>query len=134
MKRLKKIASLMCAAVLTVSAFVVPVRAADSQTALQTVQALGIISGDNAGSMNLSSNVTRAEFAKMMISASVYKDEMGSEVASSLYKDVKKDHWAVEYIRVVVENGWLTGYSDGTFRPDSKIKYEEAATALLKLL
>ena len=70
----------------------------------------------------------------MMISASVYKDEMGDEVASSLYKDVKKDHWAVEYIRVAVENGWFTGYSDGTFRPDSKIKYEEAATAALKLL
>lgn len=134
MKRLKKFASLMCAALISVSAFAVPVHAADSQTALQTVQALGIIGGDGVGNMNLSSNVTRAEFAKMMISASVYKDEMGDEVASSLYKDVKKDHWAVEYIRVAVENGWFTGYSDGTFRPDSKIKYEEAATAVLKLL
>ena len=57
---------------------------------LETVQALGIIGGDGAGNMNLSSNVTRAEFAKMMISASVYKDEMGDEVASSLYKDVKR--------------------------------------------
>ncbi len=134
MKRLKRFTSLICAAVLSVSAFVMPVSAADSQTAMSTVRALGIISGDNAGSMNLTSNVTRAEFAKMMISASVYKDEMGEEVASSLYSDVKKDNWAVEYIRVAVENGWLTGYSDGTFRPNSFIKYEEAATALLKLL
>ena len=131
MKRLKRFTSLICAAVLSVSAFVMPVSAADSQTAMSTVRALGIISGDNAGSMNLTSNVTRAEFAKMMISASVYKDEMGEEVASSLYSDVKKDNWAVEYIRVAVENGWLTGYSDGTFRPNSFIKYEEAATACL---
>lgn len=134
MKRLKRFTSLICAAVLSVSAFVMPVSAADSQTAMSTVKALGIISGDSSGSMNLTSNVTRAEFAKMMISASVYKDEMGEEVASSLYSDVKKDNWAVEYIRVAVENGWLTGYSDGTFRPNNYIKYEEAATALLKLL
>ena len=45
MKRLKKFASLMCAALISVSAFAVPVHAADSQTALQTVQALGIIGG-----------------------------------------------------------------------------------------
>ncbi len=130
MKGLKKIAGLLLAAVMTVSAVVVPTYAATTQaTALQTVTALGIMSSDN-----LSSNVTRAEFAKMLVSASVYKDEMGDESASSLYKDVKSDHWAVEYIRVAVENEWLTGYSDGTFRPDNNIKYEEAATAILKLL
>ncbi|MDD5944689.1 MAG: S-layer homology domain-containing protein [Clostridia bacterium] len=134
MKGFKRIAGLVCAAVMTVSSFTVPVYAADSQTAIETVRALGIISGDGAGNMNLSSPVTRAEFAKMMISASVYKDEMGDESVSSLYKDVKKDHWAVEYIRVAVENGWMTGYSDGTFRPSNNIKYEEAATAVLKLL
>ena len=85
--------------------------------------------------MNLTGNVSRAEFAKMLAStASVYSDEMGDETASSLYKDVKKDYWAVEYIRVAVDNGWMTGYSDGTFKPEQHIKYEEAATATLKLL
>ena len=134
MKRLKRFASLICAAVLTVSAFVTPVFAASSQTAIETVKALGIMGGDGAGNMNLTSTVTRAEFAKMLVSASVYKDEMGDESASSLYKDVKMNYWAVEYIRVAVDNGWMTGYSDGTFRPDNKIKYEEAATAVLKVL
>ena len=134
MKRLKRFASLICAAVLTVSAFVTPVFAASSQTAIETVKALGIMGGDGSGNMNLTSTVTRAEFAKMLVSASVYKDEMGDESASSLYKDVKMNYWAVEYIRVAVDNGWMTGYSDGTFRPDNKIKYEEAATAILKVL
>ena len=133
MKGLKKIASLACAAVFAVSAFATPVFAADSQTAIETVRALGIIDGDGTG-MNLTGNVSRAEFAKMLVSASVYSDEMGDETASSLYKDVKKDYWAVEYIRVAVDNGWMTGYSDGTFRPEQHIKYEEAATATLKLL
>ena len=103
--------------------------AADSATALETVKALGITTGENLGS-----SVTRAEFAKMLVSASTFKDEVGTDSANSLYKDVKKDHWAVEYIKIAVEQGWMTGYSDGTFRPSNTIRYEEAATAVLKLL
>ena len=63
MKGLKKIASLACAAVFAVSAFATPVFAADSQPAIETVRALGIIDGDGTG-MNLTGNVSRAEFAK----------------------------------------------------------------------
>ncbi len=134
MKVFKRLTGFMCAVVLTVSAIGTSAYAMTNQTAIETVRALGIISGDGSGALNLSANVTRAEFAKMMISASVYKDEMGDEAVSSLYKDVKKDHWAVEYIRVAVANGWFVGYSDGTFRPSNNIRYEEAATAVLKLL
>ncbi len=135
---MKKIASKFAALGIIVlmlfSSLAMPVYAADNATALETVKALGILSGDGSGNLNLSSNVTRAEFVKMMISASTYKDEIGTESVSSLYKDVKKDCWAVEYIRIAVENGWFVGYSDGTFRPNNNIRYEEAATAILKLL
>lgn len=135
---MKKIASKFAALGIIVlmlfSSLAMPVYAADNATALETVKALGILSGDGSGSLNLTSNVTRAEFVKMMISASTYKDEIGTESVSSLYKDVKKDNWAVEYIRIAVENGWFVGYSDGTFRPSNNIRYEEAATAILKLL
>lgn len=129
-----KIAALGLIVLMLFSSLTMPVFAADNATALETVKALGIIGGDGSGNLNLSSNVTRAEFVKMMITASTYKDEIGSETVSSLYKDVKKDNWAVEYIRIAVENGWFVGYSDGTFRPNNNIKYEEAATAVLKLL
>jgi len=129
-----KIAALGVIVLMLFSSMAMPVYAADNASALETVKALGIISGDGSGNLNLSTNVTRAEFVKMMISASTYKDEVGTETVSSLYKDVKKDNWAVEYIRIAVENGWFVGYSDGTFRPSNNIKYEEAATAVLKLL
>ena len=108
--------------------------AQSTDTALETVKVLGIMVGDEDGNMNLSSPVTRAEFVKMMTAASAYQDTVGSGYGSSLFKDVKSSHWAGEYIRLGVEQGWFNGYVDGTFRPDSSITLEEGCTALLRLL
>lgn len=108
--------------------------AQSTDTALETVKVLGIMVGDENGNMNLSSPVTRAEFVKMMTAASAYQDTVGSGYGSSLFKDVKSSHWAGEYIRLGVEQGWFNGYVDGTFRPDSSITLEEGCTALLRLL
>ena len=122
---------------LTVSmlcALAVPVSAADSG-AVQTVQALGIIVGDGNGNMNLSAGVTRAEFTKMLVAASSYKDSISSDgTGYSLFKDVKSNHWASEYIRVAVESGWVVGYTDGSFRPDQPVRLEEACSAMLRVL
>ena len=84
--------------------------------------------------MNLSGNVTRAQFVKMMTAASTYRDSVGAGYGYSLFKDVKSDHWASEYIKLAVEQGWITGYVDGTFRPNNTVTLEEACTALLRML
>ena len=94
---------------------------------------LGILSGDGSGNLNLSSSVTRAQFVTMMVAASSHKDAVGS-YGSSLFKDLKGDHWASPYVKVAVEQGWMSGYVDGTFRPDQGITLEEGCTALLRLL
>ena len=107
--------------------------AADGDTMLETIRVLGILSGDENGNLNLSSPVTRAEFVKMMTAASTYKDSVGSSTAS-LFTDVKSGYWANGYIKLAVEQGWVTGYVDGSFRPDNTITLEEACTALLRLL
>lgn len=109
--------------------------AADTDTGVtQTVRALGIIQGDTSGNLNLSSDVTRAQFAKMLVAASSYKDSVGEGTGSSLYKDVKSSYWASKYIKVAVEQGWMLGYTDGTFRPEKTITLEEACTAVLREL
>jgi hypothetical protein len=84
--------------------------------------------------MRLSDKVTRAEFSKMLVAASSQKDSIGGGSGFSQYSDVRQSHWAVEYIRTAVENGWFVGYSDGSFRPDNGITLEEGATAVLRLL
>lgn len=129
----KKLSALLVAA-LAVSMLTLPAGAVSQSTALETIQALGILAGDSQGNLNLSSAVTRAEFVTMMTAASSYKDTVGSGYGVSLFKDVKSSHWASEYIRLAVEQNWMTGYTDGTFRPGRTITLEEACTALLRLL
>ena len=129
----KRLLSLLAALALVLSLAVPAALAADEDTMLETVRVLGILSGDENGNLNLSASVTRAEFVKMMTAASTYKDSVGSSTAS-LFTDVKSGHWATGYIKLAVEQGWVTGYVDGSFRPDSTITLEEACTALLRLL
>ena len=129
----KKLSALLAAA-LAVSMLTLPAGAVSQSTALETIQALGILAGDSQGNLNLSSAVTRAEFVTMMTAASSYKDTVGSGYGVSLFKDVKSSHWASEYIRLAVEQNWMTGYTDGTFRPGRTITLEEACPALLRLL
>ena len=129
----KPLMSLICAACLLLAALPTAL-AADADARLETVRALGILGGNENGELMLSAPVSRAEFAKMMTAASAYKDSVGRGYGASLFKDVKSGHWAGEYIKLAVEQGWFTGYVDGTFRPDSSITLEEGCTALLRLL
>lgn len=112
-----------------------PASAAEGDEVVQTVRTLGIMKGDADGNMDLDGKVTRAQLAVMLTAASTHKDSVGPESGGySLFKDVKSSHWACEYIRLAVQEGWMTGYTDGTFRPEQVVRLEEACSAVLKLL
>ena len=103
-------------------------------TVIQVVGALGILTGDETGDLRLDDPVTRAEFAKMLVAASTYKDKVSAVANASPFQDVPYTHWAASYIKTAVQAGYLTGYLDGTYRPDQNITLEEAVTGCLKLL
>lgn len=103
--------------------------AAGSGGKQEAVQALGILTGSGS----LSEQVTRAQFARMLVNASAYRDS-AEGYGASLFKDLKGDHWASGYVRIAIEQGWMTGYVDGAFRPDQAITLEEGCAALLKVL
>ena len=130
----KRLISLLLAAFLAAALCAAPVGAASEEDAVRTVKALGIMVGDENGNMDLDQNVTRAQFAKLLTASSRYKDSVGEGTGYSLYSDVKSGHWASEYIRLAAEQGWMTGYTDGSFRPDGVITLEEACAATLRLL
>lgn len=123
-------------AVCLTAALAAPALAADTASgAVQTVRALGILAGDQNGNTDLSGTVSRAEFAWMLASASSYKDSVSREGSGySLFQDVKSGHWASEAIQLAIRQGWMAGFTDGTFRPEQGITLEAACTALLKLL
>jgi hypothetical protein len=72
--------------------------------------------------------ITRAEFVKMLVrSLSCHYSISGNE---SEYSDVMPWAWYTDYINFASENGWISGYADGTFRPHAPITRGEAAKIL----
>ncbi len=132
----KRICALALALCTAVALLTVPANATVSADSgeVQTIRALGILVGDTSGNLNLDGNVTRAQFAKMLVNASSYKDSVGDSTGVSLFKDVKSDYWASQYIKIAVDEGWMIGYTDGTFRPYQSITLEQACTTVLRLL
>lgn len=108
--------------------------ASGTDTATMLLASMGVLSADSSGSYNLAKTVTRAEFAKMIVMASGYKDLVKTASYSSPYKDVPAKNWAAPYIRIAVSKGLMTGYSNGTFRPSSVITLEQAVNSALLLL
>lgn len=91
-----------------------------------------------AGIMNVNTGmnqpVTRAEFANMLVQASTYRDYVTSASNVSVYADVPQTHEYAPSIRIVAEQGWMTGYLGGVFKPEQPITMKEAVRGTLALL
>ena len=128
----KRLFSAILAACLTL-ALILPASAAGTapslDDAVQAVTALGILNGDGSGNLNLSARVTRAEFVTMTVKAMPGGDGVG-QAAVAPYPDVPRSHWASGYVEAAVGRRLISGFSDGTFRPDQEIKLAEAASML----
>lgn len=133
---MKKILSLLLAAVLLAGSLPMAFAASvvSESVVEQVIRSTGIMVGDTSGNMNLDKTVTRAEYAKMLVAVSSYKDKVAGTSNVSPFKDVPYTHWAAGYIKTAVQQGWLTGYLDGSYRPNQTVALEEAATGCLKLL
>lgn len=97
-------------------------------TAVSTMASLGILDGYSDGTFRPNEPITRAEFAAI---AARFDESALSGIAS--FSDLS-GHWAAEEIGRAYQNGWVTGYSDGTFRPDQSITRAEAVTLINRVL
>lgn len=138
---MKRAIGLICAVLLagvllmgSVSAEHMGIQKTDELEKIQVLQLLEIMNGDHNGDLKLDKTVTRAEFVKMAICASTYKNSAGANSAVSLFPDVTGSHWASGYVSAAIKAGLVSGYLDGTFKPDREVKLEEAVIITLKLL
>ena len=92
------------------------------------MQQFGIITGYSDGSFRPDAPVTRAEFAT--IASRFEKLTEGSKS----FADVPDTYWAARYINFAATRGWVTGYSDGTFKPENPITRAEVAAVTCRLL
>lgn len=129
----KRILAFLLAVSIAVSMLAMPAAAVQNNTAVQMALTLGAM--DNAQTTQLNAPVTRGAFARMLTAFSNYRDSVSAQgTVGTLFADVPSDSANAPYVRIAVQNGWMNGYTDGSFRPDNAVILEEACTAVLKLL
>ena len=96
--------------------------------AVSTLSAMGIVKGDSHGKFNPNAPITRAEFAAI---AARFDDKANTTAVD--FSDIAS-HWAKNEISAAANNGWINGYTDGTFRPNNKITRAEAMTLVNRVL
>lgn len=96
--------------------------------AISTMAKLGIVKGRRADRFDPDASITRAEFAAICARFSTRSVEN-----SSSFSDIS-GHWAENEIERAAAFGWISGYPDGTFRPDARITRAEAMTMINRVL
>jgi hypothetical protein len=91
----------------------------------------GIAKGYADGTFKPNRTVTRAEFAVMLMNA---LKPSGEGVALTFTDQAKIGSWAQKAVAQAVEAGMISGYLDGTFRPNAMISRAEMASMIGKAL
>ena len=100
-----------------------------SQQAIGFMLEKGMIKGYEDGSFRPKAAISRAEFAAM--AARFDKLVAGT---GNPFNDVPDTHWAVASIDSAAAKGWVTGYPDGSFKPERKITRAEVVNITNKML
>lgn len=96
--------------------------------AVSTMAKLGIVKGRSAETFAPDAPITRAEFAAICARFNTKPTN-----TSNSFSDIS-GHWAEAEIERAVAFGWIAGYPDGTFRPDTYITRAEAMTMINRVL
>lgn len=97
-------------------------------SAVSTLANAGAISGYSDGTFRPNQEITRAEFVTIL--AGIY----GVNTTKGMPFTDAGHGWYRDYVATAYANGWVSGYSDGTFRPDQTITRAEAVVVLNQVL
>ena len=98
--------------------------------AVSTLSRMGVIGGYADGTFRPDAPISRAEFAKIAVS---FTQNNGSAVYN-YFTDVKTTDWFAPYVTAAKDAGLIEGYSDGSFKPESKITRAEACAIVNRTL
>ena len=99
-----------------------------ANTAISTMTGLGIVQGRSTTTFDPKAPITRAQFAAICA-----RFDTGKSSGTQTFTDIK-GHWAEKYIERAAELGWIKGFEDGTFRPDTYITRAQAMTMINRVL
>ncbi|MVQ39307.1 S-layer homology domain-containing protein [Paenibacillus anseongensis] len=102
-----------------------------AESSIKQAVSNGIVNGYSDGTFKPEHAVTRAEFAVMLI----HTLKQQGEGAPLTFTDTAKiGSWAQKEVAQAVQAGMISGYEDGSFRPDAEITRSEMASMIAKAL
>ena len=97
--------------------------------AVETLASLGILEGVGGGRFAPERSITRAEFTAIAMRFTKL-----AAAGENIFTDVAEDAWYCDAVIGAVYYGWIGGYPDGTFAPDSTITRAEVAAVVNRML
>ena len=139
---MKKLLALVLALVMTMAlavtsnaAFKDDDKISDScKEAVDVMNAVGVLIGDNNGNFNPTANLTRAEAAKIISYLMLGNKTAEALVGSNKFSDVAATNWAAGFIDYCAAEKIVNGMGDGTFNPAGQLTGFQFAKMLLGAL
>ncbi|MBD0384300.1 S8 family serine peptidase [Paenibacillus sp. WST5] len=91
----------------------------------------GLIDGYPDGTFGPDRTLTRMEMTQMLARS---MNMTGKRRGNSPFNDVDESYWGIGILKQMWADGWISGYPDGTFRPDAEATRAEFVTMLAKVL
>ena len=94
----------------------------------------GYLSGYTDGTFRPEKTLSRAEACSIIVSFLGATAEDMKAAKDAGFSDMDSAAWAKPAVNYAVANGILSGYSDGTFRPDKEVSYAELAVMVVNAM
>ena len=103
---------------------------------VQYLTEYGVATGYDDGLFHGDEAITRAEFVAMTVRFFAVYGDGNAEIMEQYaeFNDVSDGYWAAEYIQDAAIYGWIEGYGDGSFKPETDITRAEVVTVVNRLL
>lgn len=95
---------------------------------IQELVSKGYLKGYEDGTFKPDNSITRAEFVRIANNYFGFKNKGNENFSDVNYRD-----WFYNDVCIAKEAGYISGYEDGTFKPDKTITREEAAKIIISI-
>ncbi len=100
-----------------------------AKDSIEYLATLGMMQGYPDKTFKPDLPLSRAQIAVLLVKAKGFKVASGE--ASKFY-DLAQDHWATPYVNVAVKKGYISGYPDGSFKPNQALSHAEGVSILAR--
>lgn len=96
------------------------------QSQIAVLATYGLVNGYEDGTFRPDNAITRAEFSTLLATAL----NLSPSGKASDFSDIPAEAWYAGYVSALSSKGFISGYEDGTFRPNATITYQEMVAIL----